>query len=68
MLKAHESIKFSILDIMFPKNVSFVFFLDAIFCGINFFSIFPDIVWLVKSSCSDPCCSIHQFYWVSDCC
>ena len=45
----------------------FVFILDAIFCGTNFF-IFQDIVWLVKSSWCVTCCSIHQFYWCSDRC
>ena len=40
MLKAHESTKFSILDLKVLKYAFFVFFLDAIFCGINFFSFF----------------------------
>ena len=31
------------------ENVFFVFVLDAIFCGTNFF-IFQDTVWLVYSS------------------
>ena len=45
----------------------FVFVLDAIFCGTNFF-IFQDIVWLFKSSWCVHYCSIHQFYWLSDRC
>ena len=44
-----------------------VFVLDAIFCGTNFF-ILRDTVWLVKSSWCFHCCSIHQFYSVSDRC
>ena len=49
-------------------NMSFfVFVLDAIFCGTNFF-IFQDFVWLVKSSWCVPCCSIYRFYWLSDRC
>ena len=50
-------------------NSSFrVFILDAIFCGIIFFFIFQDSVWLVKKSWWVHCCSIHQFYWLSDRC
>ena len=45
----------------------FVFVLDTIFCGTNFF-IFQDSVWLVKKSWWVNCCSNHQFYWVSDRC
>ena len=49
-------------------NMSFfVFVLDAIFCGTNFF-IFQDSVWLVKKSWWVHCCSNHQFHWVSDRC
>ena len=49
-------------------NMSFfVFVLDAIFCGTNFF-IFQDSVWLVKKSWWVHCCSNHQFHWVSDHC
>ena len=56
-----------ILVFMFLKDVFFVFVLDPIFCGTNFF-IFQDTMWLVKSSWCFHCCSIHQFYWVSDRC
>ena len=42
----------------------FVFILDAIFCGTNFF-IFQDIVWLVKLSWCVHCCSVQQLHWVS---
>ena len=42
----------------------FVFVLDAIFCGTNFF-IFQDIVWLVKLSWCVHCCSVQQLHWVS---
>ena len=45
----------------------FVFILDAVFYGTNFF-IFQDSVWPVKRSWCFHCCSIHQFYWVSDRC
>ena len=45
----------------------FVFVLDAIFCGTNFF-IFQDTVWLVKSSWCVHCCLIHQVSWFSDRC
>ena len=45
----------------------FVFVLDAIFCGTNFF-IFQDSVWLVKKSWWVHCCSNHQFHWVRDRC
>ena len=49
-------------------NMSFfVFILDAIFCGTNFF-IFQDSVWLVKKSWWVRCCYNHQFYWVRDRC
>ena len=49
-------------------NMSFfVFVLDAIFCGTNFF-IFQDSVWLVKKSWWVHCCSNHQSHWVSDRC
>ena len=43
------STKSLILVFMFLKYVFFVFVLDAIFCGTNFF-IFQDSVWLVKKS------------------
>ena len=33
-----------------------------------FFFIFQDLVWLVKSSWCVHCCTIHQFFWVSDRC
>ena len=56
-----------ILVFMFLKDVFLVFVLDPIFCGTNFF-IFQDTMWLVKSSWCFHCCSIHQFYWVSDRC
>ena len=45
----------------------FVFVLDAIFCGTNFF-IFQDSVWLVKKSWWVHCFSNDQFHWVSDRC
>ena len=48
-LTVHGSTEFLILVFMFLKDVFFVFVLDAIFCGTNFF-IFQDTVWLVKSS------------------
>ena len=49
LLAVHGSTMFLILVFMFLKFVFFVFVLDAIFCGTNFF-IFQDTVWLVKSS------------------
>ena len=49
MLTFHGSTKFWIWFFMFLKYVFFVFVLDAIFCGTNFF-IFQDTVWLVMSS------------------
>ena len=49
MLTVHGSTEFLSLVFMFLKDVFFVFVLDAIFCGTNFF-IFQDTVWLVKSS------------------
>ena len=49
MLIVHESTKFLFLVFMFLKYVFFVFILDAISCGTNFFN-FQDTVWLVKSS------------------
>ena len=57
----------SILVFMLMKDVFFVFTLDAIFCGTNFF-IFQDSVWLVKKYWRVHCFSIHQFYWISDRC
>ena len=49
-------------------NMSFfVFILNAIFCGTNFFS-FQDSVWVVKKSWWVHRCSNHQYYWVSDRC
>ena len=45
-------------------NMSFVFVLDAIFCGTKLF-IFQDSVWLVKNTWLVQWCSIHQFYWIS---
>ena len=57
----------SSLVFMLLKYVSFVFILDAIFCGTSFF-IFQDSVWLVKKSWCVHCFSIHQFYWVSGFC
>ena len=49
MPKIHGSSNFLIFVFMFLKYVFFVFILDAIFCGTNFF-IFQDSVWLVKKS------------------
>ena len=57
----------SFLAFMLMKYVFFVFILDAVFCGTNFF-IFQDSVWLVKKPWHVHCFSIHQFYWVSDRC
>ena len=37
MLTVHGSTEFLILVFMFLKDVFFVFVLDAIFCGTNFF-------------------------------
>ena len=49
-------------------NMSFfVFILDAIFCGTNFF-IFQNSVWIVKKSWCVHRCSNPQFYWFSDRC
>ena len=45
----------------------FVFILDAIFCGKNFF-IFQDSVWLVKRSWWVHCYSNHQLCWIGDRC
>ena len=49
MMKVHGSFKFLFLVCMFLKYLFFVFVLDAVFCGINFF-VFQDTVWLVKKS------------------
>ena len=49
MLTDHGSTEFLFLVFIFMKDVFFVFVLDAIFCGTNFF-IFQDSVWLVKKS------------------
>ena len=47
-------------------NMSFLWSsLMRLFVVLIFF-IFQDIVWLVKKSWCVLCCSIHQFYWVSD--
>ena len=64
MLTVHGTSGFLILVFMFLKDVFFVFVLDAIFCGTNFFK-FQETVWLVKPSWCVHCCSIHQFYWVT---
>ena len=48
LLTVHGGTKFLNLVFMFLKYVFFVFVLDAIFYGTNFF-IFQDNVWLVKS-------------------
>ena len=54
---------------LFFWNMSFfVLSLMRSFVAQFFFFIFQDIVWLVKSSWCVQCCSIHQFYWVSDRC
>ena len=58
-------LSFGFWSLCFWKMSFFVFVLDAIFCGTNFF-IFQVTVWLVKSSWCDHCCSIHQVSWVSD--
>ena len=60
-------LSFWICSLCFWNMSFFVFVLDAIFYGTNFF-IFQDTVWLVKSSWCVQYCSIHQFYWVSDRC
>ena len=60
-------LSFRFWSLCFWNMSFFVLILDAIFCGTNFF-IFQDIVWLVKSSWCVHCCSIPQFYWVSDRC
>ena len=49
MMTAHGSSKFLFLVFMFLKYLFFVFVLDAVFCGTNFF-VFQDTVWLVKKS------------------
>ena len=49
LLAVHGCTKFLILVFMFLKYVFFVFVLDAIFCGTNFF-VFQDSVWLDKKS------------------
>ena len=67
MLTVHGSSRVLILVFLFLKYVFFVFILDAIFCGTNFF-IFQDSVWLVKKCWWVRCCSNHHFYWVSDRC
>ena len=50
LLTVHVSTKFLILVFIFLKYVFFVIVLDAIFCGTNFFFVFQDTVWPVKSS------------------
>ena len=67
MLKVRWSTKFLILAFMFLKYAILWVYPWCDFCGTNFF-IFQGIVWLVKSSWCVHCCSIHQFYCVSDCC
>ena len=47
MLTVHGETKFLNLVFMFLKYVFFVFVLDAIFYGTNFF-VFQDTVWLVN--------------------
>ena len=49
MMTVHRSTKFLFLVFMFLKYLFFVFVLDAVFCGTNFF-VFQDTVWLVKKS------------------
>ena len=66
LLTVHGSTTFLIL-VCFWNMSFFVFILDAIFCGTNFF-IFQDSVWLVKKSWCVPCCSIYPFYWLSGRC
>ena len=66
MLKVHESTKFLTLDFMFLKYVFFCVHPWCNFLWYNFFFIFQDYVWLVKSSCCVHCCSIHRVYWYSD--
>ena len=60
-------LSFWIWSLCFWNMSFFVFILDAIFSGANFF-IFQDTVWLVKSSWWAHFRSIHQFYWLSDRC
>ena len=60
-------LSFRFWSLCFWNMSFFVFILDAIFCGTNFF-IFQDIVWLVKSSWCVHCCFVHQFWWISDHC
>ena len=49
MQAVHGSSKFLFLVFMFLKYLFFVFVLDAVFCGTNFF-VFQDAVALVISS------------------
>ena len=58
-------LRFWFWSFCFWKMSFFVFILDAIFCGTNFF-IFQDSVWLVKKSWSVRCWSNPQFYSFSD--
>ena len=68
MLKVHgNTIFFCFFFLMLLKYVFFVSILDAIFRGTIFFA-FEDSVWLVKKTWSVHCCSIPQFYCVSDHC
>ena len=66
-LRFMGKLSFWFLFLCFWNMSFFVFILDAIFCGTNFF-FFQDSVWLVKKSWWVRCCSNHQFYWVSDRC
>ena len=68
MLTIHGSSRFLILFFVFLKYVIFCVYPWCDLLWYNFFFIFQDTVWLVKSSWCVHCCSIHQFYWVSDRC
>ena len=67
LLTVHGSTKFLILVLMFLKYVIFCVYPWRDLLWYKFFH-FQDIVWLVKSFWCVHCCSIHQFYWVSDRC
>ena len=49
MLTVHRTSVVWVLVFLFLNYVFFLFILDAIFCGTNFFN-FQDSVWLVKKS------------------
>ena len=66
---ADSSWQYYIFDFgLFLKYVIFCVYPWCDLLWYKFFFIFQDLVWLVKSSWCVHCCTIHQFFWVSDRC